>query len=241
MEPRFLLNPRWLAQERGDWSESFNGFRAMAARALPPSAPPPRHRLLRPVGSLLKTILFFFFFFTHFPIRPHPNQLRIRIPTTRISETPGRERERERERESRNGVRARRTGQGRQGKGYPMLGAAGLRMELACEPPPPATTSDAGHHEGGQMDAESFQYDGVVVVHVELQPCEGMRPLSIIDGMEDMRQQQQQRGALRERPPKEGKPSSSFLEVHKAAYDSRHYIGFSGADLACSLRALGRH
>merc|ERR1712216_694697 len=146
------------------------------------------------------------------------------------------ERERERERERRNGVRARRTGQGRQGKGYPMLDAAGLRMELACEPPPPATTSDAGHHEGGQMDAESFQYDGVVVVRVELQPCEGMRQLSIsIDGMEDMRQQQQQRGALRERPPKEGKPSSSFLEVHKAAYDTRHYIGFSGADLAGPL------
>ena len=91
------------------------------------------------------------------------------------------------------------------------------------------------------MDAESFQYDGVVVVRVELQPCEGMRQLSIIHGMEDMRQQQQQRGALRERPPKEGKPPSSFLEVHKAAYDSRHYIGFSGAHLACSLRALGRH
>ena len=89
------------------------------------------------------------------------------------------------------------------------------------------------------MDAESFQYVGVVVVRVELQPCEGAISISI-DGMEDMRQQQQ-RGALRERPPKEGKPSSSFLEVHKAAYDSRHYIGFSGADLACSLRALGRH
>ena len=94
-EPRFLLNPRWLAQERGDWSESFNGFRAMAARALPPSAPPPRHRLLRQVGSLLKTILFFFFFTS----RPHPKKP-IRIPTTRISRNSWpRERERERERE----------------------------------------------------------------------------------------------------------------------------------------------
>ena len=230
-EPRFLLNPRWLAHERGDWSESFNGFRAMAARALPPSAPPPRHRLLRPVGSLLKTTDSFFFFFTD----KASSETSFEFGSPQLgSETPGRERERERE--SRDGVRARRTGQGRQGKGYPMLDAAGLRMELACEPPPPATTSDAGHHEGGQMDAESFQYDGVVVVRVELQPCEGMRQLSIsIDGMEDMRQQQQQRGALRERPPKEGKPSSSFLEVHKAAYDTRHYIGFSGADLAGPL------
>ena len=182
----------------------------------------------------------FFFFFLHSLPDKASSKNKLEFGSPQLG-SPKLLAERERERERRNGVRARRTGQGRQGKGYPMLDAAGLRMELACEPPPPATTSDAGHHEGGQMDAESFQYVGVVVVRVELQPCEGMRQLSIIDGMEDMRQQQQQRGALRERPPKEGKPSSSFLEVHKAAYDSRHHIGFSGAHLACSLRALRRH
>ena len=98
MEPRFLLNPRWLSQERGDWSESFNGFRAMAARALPPSAPPPRHRLLRPVGSLLKTILFFFFFLHSLPDKASSkNKLEFGSPQLGSPKLLA-ERERERER-----------------------------------------------------------------------------------------------------------------------------------------------